>query len=234
MSPRILFDRNNNIAILTAGILSLILGIGIARFAFTSLLPAMMEGFLDVTSTGVLASVNFAGYLSGAIFAIFIQDINTKVRYFRLGMILSVVTTLVLGMTEEHTLWMLSRIVAGFGTAMGMVVGSAIVMYKLDMQDKTKAMGIHFSGIGIAILVTDLIAKAVLSSGQDWHMAWMVLSLVGIPLALYTIYILSFDHHVKQAAVKHRYLYLQPFCHPADYCLLYRRCRFCGTGNLPA
>ena len=200
-----LFDRNHNIAILAAGILSLVLGIGIARFAFTSLLPAMMGDFLDVTSTGVLASVNFAGYLSGAIFAIFIQDINTKVRYFRIGMILSVLTTLVLGLTDNTMLWLFTRIIAGFGTAMGMVVGSAIVMYKLDMPDKTKAMGIHFSGIGIAILVTDLIAKAVLGSGHSWQSAWLVLSLSGIPLALYTIYILSFDHHVKQAAVKHKF-----------------------------
>lgn len=200
-----LLNRNSNLAILTAGILSLILGIGIARFAFTSLLPAMMERYLDVTATGVLASVNFAGYLSGAIFAVFIRDINTKVRYFRLGMLLSVLTTLVLALTENQMLWILSRIIAGFGTAMGMVVGSAIVMYKLDMTDKTKAMGIHFSGIGIAILVTDLISKAVLTSGGDWHRAWLTLSLVGIPLALYTTYILSFDRHIQQAAQQHKF-----------------------------
>jgi len=200
-----LLDRNHNTAILTAGILSLILGIGIARFAFTSLLPAMMEEYLDVTATGVLASVNFAGYLSGAIFAVFIRDINTKVRYFRLGMLLSVLTTLLLALTENQTLWMVSRIIAGFGTAMGMVVGSALVMYKLDMPDKTRPMGIHFSGIGIAILVADLITKAVLASGQDWHRAWLVLGLVGIPIALYTTYILSFDKQVTQAAVKHRF-----------------------------
>jgi len=204
MSYSKLFDRNSNTAILTAGILSLILGIGIARFAFTSLLPAMMETFLDVTSTGILASINFTGYLSGAIFAIFIRDINTKVRYFRLGMLLAVVTTLLLAVTEDRTLWILARIIAGFGTAMGMVVGSALVMYKLDMPDKTKAMGIHFSGIGIAILITDLIAKGVLALGYDWHRAWMVLGLVGIPLAFYTSYILSFDHHIKQAARKHK------------------------------
>jgi len=205
MTPIRLLDRNHNTAILTAGILSLILGIGIARFAFTSLLPSMLEDYLDVTATGILASVNFAGYLSGAIFAIFIQDINTKVRYFRIGMVLSVLTTLILGLTEHPTLWLLSRLIAGFGTAMGMVVGSAIVMYKLDMKDKTKAMGIHFSGIGIAILVTDLISKAVLASGQGWHTAWIALSLVGIPIMLYTLYILSFDQHIKQAAVKHKF-----------------------------
>ncbi len=30
-----LFDRNNNISILIAGIFSIIIGIGVARFAFT-------------------------------------------------------------------------------------------------------------------------------------------------------------------------------------------------------
>ena len=200
-----LLDRNDNTAILLAGILSLVLGIGIARFAFTSLLPPMLEDYLDVTATGILASVNFAGYLSGAIFAIFIPDINTKVRYFRIGMALSVLTTFLLGVTENHTLWLLARLIAGFGTAMGMVVGSAIVMYKLTMTDKTKAMGIHFSGIGIAILITDLLSKTVLATGAHWHTAWLVLSLAGIPIALYTIRILSFDHAVKQAAVTHKF-----------------------------
>jgi predicted MFS family arabinose efflux permease len=200
-----LLDRNNNVAILTAGIVSLILGIGIARFAFTSLLPPMLDDFLDVTATGILASVNFVGYLSGAIFAIFIQDINTKVRYFRLGMVLSVLTTAILGISEDQTLWMIARLIAGFGTAMGMVVGSAIVMTKLDMEDKTKAMGIHFSGIGIAILVTDLISKAVMSLGYGWSTAWLVLSLSGIVMAAYAIYILSFDQHIKQSATKHRF-----------------------------
>jgi len=205
MAKSQLMDRNNNFAILTAGIISLILGIGVARFAFTSLLPPMLEDFLDITSTGILASVNFVGYLSGAIFAIFIQDINTKVKYFRIGMVLSVLTTIVLGLSDNQTLWMIARLIAGFGTAMGMVVGSAIVMTKLDMKDKTKAMGIHFSGIGIAILVTDLISKGVLSLGFDWRISWLVLSVVGIFMAAYAIYILSFDHHIKQAAAKHRF-----------------------------
>ncbi len=205
MQTPALLNRHHNVAILTAGIISLVLGIGIARFAFTSLLPSMLEHFLDVTSTGILASVNFAGYLSGAIFAVFIKDINAKVRYFRIGMILSVLTTLILGLSDNMTLWLIARPIAGFGTAMGMVVGSAIVMTKLNMPDKTKAMGIHFSGIGIAILVTDLIAKGVIASGYGWHTAWLVLAMAGIPMAAYAIYILSFDQHVRQDAVVHRF-----------------------------
>ena len=37
-----LFDRNKNFNILLAGIISIIVGVGVARFAFTSLLPLTM------------------------------------------------------------------------------------------------------------------------------------------------------------------------------------------------
>ena len=108
-------DRNNNAAILLAGILALIVGVGVARFVFTSLLPPMLEDYLDVTFAGILASVNYVGYLAGSIFAVFIKDINSKVKYFRIGMVLCLVTTLVLGTTTSDVLWLVSRVIAGFG-----------------------------------------------------------------------------------------------------------------------
>ena len=69
-------DRNDNAAILLAGILALIVGVGVARFVFTSLLPPMLEDYLDVTFAGILASVNYVGYLAGSIFAVFIKSLN--------------------------------------------------------------------------------------------------------------------------------------------------------------
>ena len=200
-----LLDRNNNTAILLAGILALIVGVGVARFVFTSLLPFMLDDFLELTYAGILASVNFAGYLGGSIFSVFIKDINAKVKYFRFGMFICIITTLILGITTNETIWFISRIIAGFGSAMALVVGSAIVMSKLDFEDKTKAMGIHFSGIGFSILVTDLISRAVLSSGGNWQTSWIVLTIFGAVISIYSIYILSFDKKVKQGTVKHKF-----------------------------
>lgn len=196
-----LLNRNNNTAILIAGIIALIIGVGIARFAFTSLLPFMLENYLDVTSTGILAAFNFTGYLSGAIFAVFIKDINQKVFYFRIGMILCVLTTIALGLTHNEIIWLGLRVIAGFGTAMAMIVGSAIVMYKLSYKDKTKAMGIHFSGIGIAILLTDMISKYVLYLNYTWEFTWVVLGVFGFVITLYSIHILSFDK-IQKSEVK--------------------------------
>ena len=192
-----LLDRNNNISILIAGIIAVIISLGVARFAFTSLLPPMLEGFLTVTFAGILAALNFAGYLSGSIFSMFIKDINQKVILFRVGIILCVATTVVLAVTENETIWLIARILAGFGTALGFVVGSAIVMSKLKFENKTKAMGIHFSGIGFSILTTDLIARAVQGSGGDWKDSWIALTIFASLVALYSMYILCFDKKVE-------------------------------------
>jgi len=198
-----LLDKNNNTAILLAGILSIIVSIGIARFAFTSLLPSMLNDFLTVTNAGILASLNFMGYLSGAIFVIFIKDINTKVKYLRVGMILSILSTFVLATTNNEILWMLSRVIAGFGSALLFLIGSAVVMVKLNFEDKTKAMGIHFSGIGFAIVVSELISQYVLKSAT-WADAWIALTLFAFLVSFYILYILSFDNEIKKDAPKHK------------------------------
>ncbi len=198
-------NKNSNVAILIAGIFALIVGVGVARFVFTSLLPFMLDDFLELTFAGILASFNYVGYLAGSIFSIFIKDIYSKVKYFRIGMILCILTTFILGITTNEILWLISRIIAGFGAAMALVVGSAIVMTKLNMSDKTKAMGIHFSGIGFSILITDLINRYILSNGGTWQDSWIVLAFFGLILSIYSIYILSFDKKIKQDNVKHKF-----------------------------
>ena len=198
-----LLDKNSNVAILLAGIIALIIGVGVARFVFTSLLPPMLENYLTISFAGVLASINYVGYLAGSIFAVFIKDINAKVKFFRFGMFLAVITTLMLGITTSDTIWIISRILAGFGAAMALVVGSAIVMNKLNIQNKTKAMGIHFSGIGFSILVSDLIVRIVFYFDGTWQISWIVLAIFAFVMSFYSMYILSYDNEVKQNSVKH-------------------------------
>lgn len=197
-----LFNRNDNIAILIAGIFSIIIGLGVARFAFTGLIPAMLDDYLTIKFVGILASLNFAGYLSGSIFSIFVKDINFKVYLYRFGIFLAISTTFILAYSDNNTLWMVGRVLAGFAGAMCLIVGTSIVMQKLTIKSKTKAMGIHFSGIGFSILTTDLLARFVLSLNYTWRDSWAVLAVFAIVLSLYSVYILSFDKEVKQNAVK--------------------------------
>lgn len=203
MNIKVLLDKNANAAIILAGIISLVVGVGVARFVFTSLLPPMLDNYLSVSFAGVLASVNYVGYLAGSIFAVFIKDINTKVKFFRVGMVLCIITTLVLGISTNDIVWMISRVLAGFGAAMALVVGSAIVMSKLNIENKTKAMGIHFSGIGFSILISDLIVRTVFYFNGTWQFSWIVLTIFAFIVSLYSMYILSFDKKLQNSSVKH-------------------------------
>jgi MFS family permease len=164
----------------------------------------MLEVQLTLTFAGVLASVNFVGYLSGSIFAIFIKDMQSKVKWFRIGLVLAILMTLVLATTTHEVIWFISRIIAGFAAAMGLVVGSAIVMSKLKFEDKTKAMGIHFSGIGFSIAVCDIVTRMVFAYEGSWQDAWMVLTLFGAVIALYPLYILDFDKTQTSHTQKHK------------------------------
>jgi MFS family permease len=200
-----LLDKNNNTAIIIAGILSLVVGMGLARFAFTSFLPFMLSDFLSVERTGILASLNYVGYISGTLFAIFITNINTKVRIFRLGLILCVISCFLLGVFTNEYVWILLRITAGVGTAAVMIVGSAIVMKKLNLQYKKTAMGIYFSGIGAAIVTMDLCGRLMIEYTDNWQLSWQLLAIVCALLAVYPFYILSFTADVKNTAVIYKF-----------------------------
>lgn len=199
------FNKNSNINILIAGIIKLFIGVGVARFSYTSLLPYMLEdNTISLTFSGILASINYVGYLSGAIFAIFIKDFDTKVKYFRLGIIFCILTTFILGITTNEIVWLISRLIAGFASAMLLVVGAAIVMVKLNFEDKTKAMGIYFSGIGIALSCSDIISRYALNY-FTWDISWIILASCATIVAFYPYYILSFDKHISSKNEKHHF-----------------------------
>jgi len=199
------FNRESNSAILLAGILALVVGVGVARFVFTSLLPSMLEDSISIAFAGILASINYIGYLSGSIFSVFIKDVHSKVKFFRFGLFLCVISSFILGVTENSTVWIIARLLAGFGAAMALVVGSAVVMLKLKATNKTKAMGIHFSGIGFSILITDLVMRGVFYYGGDWKDAWLIIAIMGAFLSCYSIYVLRFDKQPIKDVVKHKF-----------------------------
>ncbi|PIF04827.1 MAG: MFS transporter [Arcobacter sp.] len=198
----ITLNKNSNLLIILAGIASLIIGMGVARFAFTALLPFMLEEHLSVKLAGFLASTNYIGYFLGCVFAIFVKDIYIKVYLLRAGLIVSIVSTLVLGLSTNETLWIISRFVAGLGTAMCVVVGSSLVMLKLDMENKTKVMGIYFSGIGFSIFITDLLIKSININENLWQISWIILVFFAFFLIYLPWSIISFDKKVKYKKTK--------------------------------
>lgn len=165
--------------VLSSGIFSLILTLGIARFAYTPLLPLMQQqAGLSVSESGWVASINYLGYLSGAVIASFISNLVIKDRLYRIGLIAAVLTTAGMGLTDNIWLWSILRFFAGLSSAAGLLLGSGLILNWLIRHGHRSELGIHFSGLGLGIAFC-AIAVELMSSYFDWSQQWLLLTLIG-------------------------------------------------------
>lgn len=176
---------SQRIRVLLAGIFSQILCVGIARFAYTPLLPIMQEQtWMGDAAGGWLAAVNYLGYISGALIAASINDLKLKDTLYRIGLILAVTTTAAMAMTENLTVWMLLRYLSGLASAGSMLIASGLILNWLIRHDHRGELGIHFAGIGIGIIIAALSVELMVYLSQSWAEQWLWLSLLGACLAV--------------------------------------------------
>jgi predicted MFS family arabinose efflux permease len=171
--------HSSRIKVLSGGVISLILMLGIARFAYTPLLPIMLEqAGLGLSEGGWLTSVNYLGYLCGAVIASLISDLILKDRLYRIGLVVAIVSTLGMGLTENIWLWSFYRFIAGLSSAAGLLLGSGLILNWLIRHGHRSELGIHFSGVGLGIAFGAL-AVELMRYHFDWRGQWVMLSIIG-------------------------------------------------------
>lgn len=118
---------------ISGGLCSLVIAMGVGRFAYTPLLPGMQEqfGFND-TVAGLIASLNYVGYLLGAILCQKSLTNTMQLWAFRYSLVISLLTTLTMGLFGSDAMWMVLRFLGGVAIAAVFVLGSAIVMDQLE------------------------------------------------------------------------------------------------------
>ena len=166
--------------VLLAGICSLILTVGLARFAYTPLLPVMrVETWLTEVAGGWLATFNYMGYMSGALLAASISSLHLKYQLYRAGLVVAVLSVVGMGLTDNMWLWSILRYLAGLTSAAGLLIGSGLMLNWLMRNGHRPELGIHFGGLGGGILVSGLVSVAMLAAGLDWAQQWWTLGLLG-------------------------------------------------------
>ncbi|MCE1240210.1 MAG: YbfB/YjiJ family MFS transporter [Azonexaceae bacterium] len=177
-------EQKARLKVMGAGICSLVLALGIARFAYTPLLPLMQQqAGLGIAEAGWLAAINYGGYLSGALLAASISDLTIKDRLFRIGMLVAVASTVLMGLSDSFAVWAISRFVAGLSSAAAMLLGTGLILNWLIRHEHRAELGIHFAGIGLGIAGCALAAE-VMRHFLDWREQWFALSCIGCLLAV--------------------------------------------------
>lgn len=167
------FDLPPRYRVLLAGVFSQILCIGVARFAYTPLLPVMQQQtWLSDAQGGWLAALNYAGYMLGALVAATIHSIRLKDTLYRITLLLAVVSTAGMALAESFWLWAGMRFVAGFSSSGAMLLASGLILHWLISHRQRGELGIHFAGLGIGILVAALAVELMLHLALGWRAQW--------------------------------------------------------------
>lgn len=170
--------------VMFAGLFSLILAMGIARFSYTPLLPVMInETFLNDATGGWLATINYIGYMLGAIIAASISDLKLKDILYRAGLIIAVVSTVGMGIIDNYLVWSIMRFIAGLSSAACLLVGTGLILNWMIRHGHKPELGVHFAGVGLGISLTAVLSILMLNK-FDWAQQWLVFSAIAVLLAI--------------------------------------------------
>lgn len=168
------------IKVLLAGIAALILTVGIARFAYTPFLPLMLKQTeLTTFSGGWLATFNYVGYLLGVLLIAQINDLQFKFKFYRINLIIAVMTTVGMGLTTHIVVWSVFRLIAGISSTAGIILAAGFVMSWLRQHQFKSQLGLHFSGLGLGIAIPGMLI-VLMNSHVDWAMQWLIMGCFGV------------------------------------------------------
>jgi MFS family permease len=173
--------------ILAAGVIALVVAMGIGRFAYTPILPFMQARFgLSNAAIGALASSNYLGYLGGALLTAFVPPGRARDSLLRASLWTVAASTILMGLTADYPAWFALRFVAGVAGAGVFVLGSAAVLDEVSRRGRPGLSGVLYSGPGIGIALSGLTVLALngLLGGDDeaWRAGWLVLGTLALAL----------------------------------------------------
>lgn len=154
-----------------AGFCASFVGIGMARFAYTPLLPAIIEAHWFAPSAAVyLGAANLAGYLAGALAGRPAAVRITATAALRSTMLLATLSFFACAYPLGFSWFFAWRFCSGLAGGVLMVLAAPTVLPHLLPHRRGLASGIIFMGVGAGIAASGTVVPLLLHEGlrQSW------------------------------------------------------------------
>lgn len=167
---------------LLAGVISTLVGVGLARFAYTPLIPVVIEAqWFSASDAVYLGAANLLGYLFGALSAHRLAS-RFSARVVILASLLMVAFSFLFCSYAAGFYWFFGwRVLAGFAGALLMVVTPSIVLASTPMEHRAVVGTMVFTGVGLGAVLSAMVVPALLSLHLAW--TWLSLGLFSLLLA---------------------------------------------------
>lgn len=166
-----------------AGLAAMLVGVGLARFAYTPLMPALIQAdWFDAGEAAYLGAANLVGYLLGAIAARRLLVTWPPAWTLRLSMALATLTFLACAEPFGFAWFLPWRFLSGLVGAFIVVGAAPTILTRMPPERRGLAGGIVFTGVGIGIAASGVLVPALIRLGLE--AAWLGLGAVAALLTL--------------------------------------------------
>lgn len=149
-----------------AGLCASLVGIGLARFAYTPLIPALIAGGWFAPSQAVyLGAANLAGYLAGALLAQAMAARASAPMVLRAMMVLATASFFACASPLSFTWFFVWRFAAGLSGGALMVLAAPTVLPHVPPARRGLAGGAIFTGVGLGIALSGTLVPRLLRWG---------------------------------------------------------------------
>jgi predicted MFS family arabinose efflux permease len=171
-----------------SGLLAMLVGLGIARFGYGPLVPALVgAGWYSATAAFWLGAVNLLGYFFGAAL---MRSWRGSLQAKPVVLVLMAVTALSLLASALNfgLVWFgFWRLLSGITGGVLMVLMAAAVVGRAPPAQKGRVSGITFAGMGAGITLSAVLLPVLLRHGLVFTWAALGLLCVGATLAVAVI-----------------------------------------------
>jgi predicted MFS family arabinose efflux permease len=152
-------------------------------------------------AAGILASINYVGYLIGSLAAAVLPQSWPRVALFRAALLVSIGATVLMALAPDPRVWAVSRFIAGIASAAVLILSSEIVVRTLQRHGRPALIGVHFAGVGLGIALTGIVT-ALVGDRLGWAGGWIVLTALSLVLApISWLWLASFEPSRPAAAI---------------------------------
>jgi len=172
--------------ILVVSTLAIAGALGLGRFAYALILPAMQQGLaLNYSQMGLIASGNFVGYLTSALVCGLLATRFGPRLVGTAGLALAGGAMVLTGFVTGFEAAVALRLLTGIGSAGSNVAALGMVPRWFARRRRGLVSGVIVAGSGIGLLVAGQVVPRIIAAGgaDGWRQSWYVLGLAALGLA---------------------------------------------------
>ncbi len=149
-----------------AGLSATLVGIGLARFAYTPLIPALIAaGWFTPSQAVYLGAANLAGYLAGALLARPLATRTSAAPLLRAMMVLATASFFACASPLSFLWFFVWRVAAGLAGGILMALAAPSLLPEVPAARRGFAGGIIFTGVGLGIAASGTLVPLLLRAG---------------------------------------------------------------------